>query len=155
MGHFNRANAGKSTDPITVDVERGALIFFAETIGETNPVHRSVEAARGAGHPDVVAPATYAAVLDMAATQDATRAGAIDALALVGANMRYLLHGTEAYDYHAPIHAGDQITVVTRIKGFTDAKGGKLEIAHLETKITHAERGDLVTVRRDLIHRLG
>ena len=41
------------------------------------------------------------------------------------------------------------------IKGFTDAKGGKLEIAHLETKITHAERGDLVTVRRDLIHRLG
>jgi hypothetical protein len=91
----------------------------------------------------------------MAATHEAKRSGQPDALTLVGANMRFLLHGTEAYEYHAPIHAGDQVTVATRINGFTDAKGGKLEIAHMETKITHAERGDLVTVRRDLIHRLG
>ena len=69
--------------------------------------------------------------------------------------MRVLLHGSEEFEYHAPVFAGDEVTLSTRVKGFSDAKGGKLEIAHLETTVRHAERGDLITIRRDLIHRLG
>ncbi|MFV0301178.1 MAG: MaoC family dehydratase N-terminal domain-containing protein [Paracoccus sp. (in: a-proteobacteria)] len=154
MGRFNRACEGQKIGPFPVEVERGALVFFARTIGETDPVHSDVAAARAAGHPDIVAPPTYGAVLDMAAAHDAARRGEEGALALIGADMRRLLHGAERFDYHGPIFAGDEVTLTTIVKGFSDARNGKLEFAHLETTISHAERGDLVTIRRDLIHRL-
>ncbi|MDU8928005.1 MaoC family dehydratase N-terminal domain-containing protein [Alisedimentitalea sp. MJ-SS2] len=155
MARFNRDSEGQVSAPVPVDVERGALVFFSETIGETNPIYVNPGAARAAGYPDVVAPATYAVVLDMAAAHETRRTGGTDILTRIGADMRRLLHGNEAYEYHGPIFAGDRVTLSTRVRGFSDAKGGKLEFAHLETTITHKERGPLVTVRRDLIHRLG
>lgn len=154
MGIFNRSSAGRETAPITVIVERGAVAFFAGTIGETNPIHSDVDAARAAGHADVMAPPTYPVVLEMAASKEGERKGQKAVLDMIGADMRYLLHGTENYEYHGPIFAGDTVEVVSRIKGFSDAKGGQLEIAHLEMEIRHAERGILVITHRDLIHRL-
>ena len=155
MARFNRDSEGQVSAPVPVDVERGALVFFSETIGETNPNHFNTGAARAAGYPDIVAPVTYAAVLDMAAAHDTRRAGGTDILTRIGADMRRLLHGNEAYEFRGPIFAGDRVTLSTRIKGFSDASNGKLEFAHLETTITHKDRGPLVTIRRDLIHRLG
>lgn len=154
MGRFNRDSEGARIGPFSVQVERGALAFFARTIGETDPVFWDPDAARAAGYPDIKAPPTYGAVLDMAASHEADRRGDTGALALIGADLRRLLHGAERYDYHGPIFAGDQVTLTTTVKGFSDASTGKLEFAHLQTTITHAERGDLVTIRRDLIHRL-
>ncbi|MEQ9695014.1 MaoC family dehydratase N-terminal domain-containing protein [Shimia sp. SDUM112013] len=154
MGIFNRSSAGHETPPIAVLVERGAVAFFSETIGEANPIHFDVDAARAAGHPDIMAPATYPVVLDMAAAKEGTRKGQVDLLSLIGADMRYLLHGTETYEYHGPIYAGETVKVISRVKGFSDAKGGALEIAHLEMELRHPERGTLAIATRDLIHRL-
>jgi len=155
MGSFNRESAGQVSAPVSIDVERGALVFFAETIGETNPIHLDAQAAQAAGYCDIVAPPTYPAVLDMAAAHETRRAGRDDILTRIGADLRRLLHGTEAYEYHGPIVAGDRVTVSTRVKGFSVSSTGKLEFAHLETEITHADRGLLVSLQRDLIHRLG
>lgn len=154
MGIFNRETAGHASQPIEIIVERGAVAFFAETIGESNPVHCDVDAARAAGHPDVVTPATYPVVLGMIAAKEGARRDIPETLAVIGADMRYLLHGTEAYEYHGPIYAGDRVEVVNRVTGFSDAKGGALEIAHLEMEIRHPERGTLAVAKRDLIHRL-
>ena len=155
MGIFDRSSAGHESPPIDVIVERGAVAFFAETIGETNPIHSDAEAARAAGHPDVMAPVTYPVVIDMAAAKESERKGMPALLEVIKADMRYLLHGNENYDYHGPIFAGDTVQVISRVKGFSDAKGGKLEIAHLEMEIRHPGRGTLTVARRDLIHRLG
>lgn len=154
MGIFDRSSAGYESAPVTVNVERGAVAFFAETIGETNPIHFDLDAARAAGHPDVMAPATYPVVLDMAASKEGARKGQKDLLGLIAADMRYLLHGNENYDYHGPIFAGDTVEIISRIKGFSDAKGGALEIAHLEMEVRHPDRGTLSVAHRDLIHRL-
>ena len=154
MGIFDRSSAGHESAPVDVSVERGAIAFFAETIGETNPIHFDIDAAQAAGHPDVMAPATYPVVLDMAASKEAASKGHKDLLALIGADMRYLLHGTENYTYHGPIYAGDTVEVISRVKGFSDAKGGALEIAHLEMEVRHPQRGTLSIATRDLIHRL-
>ncbi|MEZ5716230.1 MAG: MaoC family dehydratase N-terminal domain-containing protein [Paracoccaceae bacterium] len=113
MGLFDRSSAGHRTWPVAVVVERGPLLFFAETIGETDPLCLDPAAARTAGLPDIVAPPTYAAALDRVAVMQAAREDQPDILALIGADMRYLLHGSESYDYHAPIHAGETVEHVT------------------------------------------
>ncbi|MGR3713319.1 MAG: FAS1-like dehydratase domain-containing protein [Shimia sp.] len=155
MGIFDRTSEGHITDPVAVTLERGAIAFFAETIGETDPMHLDADAAQAAGHPDVLAPATYAVVVGTFAGQKAARQGKPDLLTLINGDLRVLLHGTEAYDYHGPMFAGDTVHVQNEVTGFTDAKGGKLEIAHVTTRITHPERGPLVTATRGIIHRLG
>lgn len=154
MGLFDRSSAGYESTPIEITAERGAIAFFAETIGETNPIHFDVDAARKAGHPDVIAPATYPVVLEMAAAKEGLRKGQSPMIDVIAADMRYLLHGTEVYNYHGPIFARDTLQIVGRVTGFSDAKGGKLEIAHLEMEVRHATRGTLAVARRDLIHRL-
>ncbi|MBY6163844.1 MaoC family dehydratase N-terminal domain-containing protein [Mameliella alba] len=153
-GLFDRQTVGQATTPQEIHVDRASLIRFAEVIGETDPVFLSVKAARAAGHPDVVAPPTYAAVIDMAAMQDAARAGVPDVHALIRADFRYLLHGEETYHYHGPIHAGDRLYHQTTVLGFSDAGSGRMELARLETVIRHPDRGPLVTCQRTLVHRL-
>ncbi|MDV4143440.1 MULTISPECIES: FAS1-like dehydratase domain-containing protein [Shimia] len=155
MGIFDRSTAGQKTPPIEVTLERGAIAFFAETIGETNPIHFDVDAARAAGHPDVVAPATYPVVVGTFAGKESMRRGLPGIHAIINADFRCLLHGTESYIYHGPIHAGETVSVENEVLGFADAKGGKLEIAQVATRITHPERGLLVEAKRDIIHVLG
>lgn len=155
MGIFNRTTKGHITPPVEVTLERGALAFFANTIGETNPIYLDAAAAQAAGHPDIMAPATYAVVVGTFAGQTAKRQGQPDILELINGDLRVLLHGTEAYDYHRAMFAGDTVSVENEITGFSDAKGGALEIAHVTTRITHPERGLLVTATRGIIHRLG
>ena len=154
MGLFDRSCAGYESVAVEIIAERGAIAFFAESIGETNAIHFDVDEARKAGHPDVMAPATYPVVLEMAAAKEGQRKGQPPMIEVIGADMRYLLHGTETYDYHGPIFAGDTLQIVGRVTGFSDAKGGLLEIAHLEMEVHHAKRGTLAVARRDLIHRL-
>ena len=154
MGLFDRTTKGYVSAPVDVRVERGAIAFFAETIGETNPIHFDARAARAAGFPDVMAPATYPVVLDMAAAKATERAGQPDLLTLIKADMRCLLHGTESYEYLGPVFAGDTVQVTSKVKGFSDARGGALEIVHLEMEIRHPDRGILAIAHRDLIHRL-
>ncbi|MBO9409039.1 MaoC family dehydratase N-terminal domain-containing protein [Shimia sp. R9_1] len=154
MGIFDRSAKGHITPVIEITIERGALIFFAETIGETNPVHLDTRAARAADHPDILAPATYAVVVGTLAGQKAKRRGQPDILELINGDLRVLLHGAEDYTYHGPLYAGDTVEVENEITDFSDPKGGKLEIAHITTRISHPERGLLVEANRALIHRL-
>lgn len=155
MGIFDRSTKGHVTPAIEVTLERGALTFFAETIGETDPIYTDPAAAQAAGHPDILAPPTYAVVVGTFADKIAKRAGQPDILELINGDLRVLLHGTESYRYHGPMYAGDRLQVENEVTDFTDAKGGKLEIAHITTRITHATRGLLVEAKRGIIHRLG
>ncbi len=155
MGIFDRTTKGHITPAIEVTLERGALAFFAQTIGETNPIYFDPAAAQAAGHSDIMAPATYAVVLGTLADQQAQRQGQPDLLTLINGDLTVLLHGSEAYEYHGAIFANDTVTVQTEILDFNDAKGGKLEIAHVATRITHPTRGLLVSATRAIIHQLG
>lgn len=47
--------------PMTLEVERGRLRFFAHTIGLTDPIYFDVDAARRAGHRDLVVPRPFLA----------------------------------------------------------------------------------------------
>ena len=154
-GIFKRDTKGRAIAPVTVSVERGRIRFFAKVLGFGDPVHHDVDAARAAGHPDLVAPPSFVMALDADATAIRETRGQIDAAALVGCDFRYLLHGDEAYAYLGLIYAGDEVEISTEVIDFYDKKGGAMEFVVLVSRVTHPERGLLLTSKRTLLHRFG
>ena len=53
---------GKTYEPVLYAVGREKIKEYARAVGETNPVHLDVEAARAGGYADVVAPPMFAVV---------------------------------------------------------------------------------------------
>jgi acyl dehydratase len=116
-----------------VEVERGRLRFFAEAIGETDPVYTDVEAARRAGHPDLPVPPTFFFSLGLEAPDPF---GYLDAL---GVDLRHVLHGEQRFEYERMAYAGDTLLLSERIVDVTAKRGGAMELLVKETDI---RRGD-------------
>ena len=58
----NTQAVGKTYEPALYAVGREKIKEYARAVGETNPLHLDVEAARAAGYADVVAPPMFAVV---------------------------------------------------------------------------------------------
>ena len=153
-GLFKRETKGKSLPPVTVSVERGRIRFFAQVLGETDPIHLDLDEARAKGHPDLVAPPSFFMVVEALANEERRRRGEVALAELIGCDYRYLLHGNEHYDYEQLIFAGDEVSLTTSIVDFYDKKGGAMEFVSIESVIEHAERGVLVRATRTLLHKL-
>ena len=100
---------GHEFEAVTLPVEEGRLRFVAKSIGETNPVYSDPEAARKAGHPALPAPPTFVFMLEVDAVD------LQDLVSFFGCKLGQLLHGEQGFVYHAPIYAGDRITVKKKV----------------------------------------
>ena len=154
-GLFKRETKGMAIDPVSVVVERGRIRFFAEVLGEKDPLFTDVEKARAQGHPDVAAPPSFFMVIEALADEERRRQGMQSVAVLVGCDFRYLLHGDEHYSYGGLIYAGDEVSLSTRVVDFYDKKGGLMEFVVLESLITHPKRGEIVRAKRTLLHKFG
>lgn len=117
--------------PHTVDVEKGRLRFFARAIGETDPVYLDEQAACEAGFRALPAPPTYAFSLEL----DQPRPFAI--LESLGVRLDRILHGTQRFKYHAPICAGDRITLEPVVQDIYEKKGGAMGFIVIHTGATN------------------
>jgi acyl dehydratase len=148
---IDRRHVGETSEPRTVDVEKGFLAFFAKATGETNPIYFDEAAARAAGHPAIPAPPTYLFSLHLAAP--ARRGDLLDPVGGMGIDMRRILHGEQSFTYHRPIYAGDRLTLTTTTADIYEKKGGALEFVVQETKavgqdgVIRAEMRAVVVVR--------
>jgi len=135
---------GHELPPSTLTVDRTRLQFFAKVIGETDPVYANAAAAQAAGHPDVLAPLTFvfAAELDSGATRAM--------LDRIGLPIAKLLHGEQRFQYHRLVHAGDTITVRSRIADITSKKNGALEFV-TRASTAHNQRDELVAELRSVL----
>ena len=99
---LNPAWVGKSfpgTEPY--EVSREKIREFATAIGDTNPAYLDPAAAQELGHPDVIAPPTFAIVV-------ALRMGSRIVLDPdLGLNYALVVHGEQSFTHHRPIRAGD------------------------------------------------
>jgi len=112
---------GRSYPPSTVyEVGRAKIAEFAAAIGETDPVHRDAEAARAAGHPDVIAPPTFAIVVSL---QAATSVLDDPDVAL---DYSRVVHGEQRFTHHRPIRAGDRLVATTTIDAVRSVGGNDL-----------------------------
>jgi acyl dehydratase len=116
--------------PITVQVERGRLQFFAQAIGESNPVYVDLTAARRAGHPDLPVPPTFFFSLELEPPDP------FYYLAELGIDLRRILHGEQSFTYHSMVYAGDTVTMRRKIIDVYSKKRGALEFLVKKTEIS-------------------
>ncbi|MFN7130670.1 MAG: MaoC family dehydratase N-terminal domain-containing protein, partial [Myxococcales bacterium] len=98
---LDRRIIGRNFPPLLNEIEKGAIRRFADSYGDTNPIHRDEEAAKAAGYRNVVAPPTFPATLETS----------VDFFDLLGIRHRTVLVGEQSFEYHQPICAGDRVVV--------------------------------------------
>jgi acyl dehydratase len=141
---IDKAFIRRELAPSTLTLERGRLRFFAQAIGETDPVYTDVDAARAAGYADLPAPPTFL----FAAELDSGNSMAL--IDLLKIPLAKLLHGEQGFTYHRAACAGDTITVHPRITDIYDKKGGALEFV-VKTAEARNQRDELVAELRTVI----
>jgi acyl dehydratase len=117
------------------EVSRVKIAEFAAAIGDPNPVYTDQAAARAAGHPDVIAPPTFAIVISMAS------AGVAIGDPGLGVNYAMVVHGEQRFAYERPIVAGDVLIAQPTITEIRDA--GRNVMVTTSTEVRTAA-GELV-----------
>jgi acyl dehydratase len=144
---IDRSHIGRELAPSVLDVETGRLVFFAQAIGETDPVYTDETAARAAGYPALPAPPTFifAAELDSRAV--------VSMLDAMGVPLARILHGEQAFRYLAPVCAGDTVTVRSRVADIYARRSGALEFIVKESTATNQHGTEVATMRSVIVVR--
>jgi len=129
------------------DVSRSAIAAFATAIGSDDPVHHDPDAARNAGHPDVVAPPTFPIVVGFASLQ------VLLAEPSVGIELRNVLHADQRFAVVRPVHAGDVLTAVLRVESVRSVAG--TDLIATSSRITTVGGEPVCTSYATLAHRSG
>ena len=116
-------------------VGRETIREYAHAVGETDPLHLDVDAARERGHPDLVAPPMFAVVYCAAAIEEAL----LDPD--VGIDYAMLVHGGQEFSWGPLVHAGDEITTVVELAEVSTRIG--LKFYRFESRSV-SQQGDVV-----------
>lgn len=143
---MNPELAGRSypaTEPYLVGREK--VREFARAVLATSPLNLDPEAARAAGYADVVAPPTFAVVV-----QEHTLAqllGDPDA----GIDFSRVVHGDQRFTFTRPIVAGDELTATLTVTSVKSLGGHSMVTA--ESAIADATGSHVVTAISTLVVR--
>jgi acyl dehydratase len=143
---INRDYVGRSfpaSEPY--EVSRVKIADFASAIGDPNPLYRDRAAARAAGHPDVIAPPTFAIVVSMAGSGSAIADPAL------GLNYAMVVHGEQRFEYSRPLVAGDVVTAQATITDIRDA--GRNVMLTTSTEIRTVQGEHVCTAISTLVER--
>ncbi len=113
----NTEPVGRSYDPVTYAVGREKIREYAAAVGETNPLHVDVEAARAAGYDDVVAPPMFAVVYSSPAVTVAMFDPEL------GVDFARVVHGAQELVWGPLVVAGDEITTTATVKDISERGG--------------------------------
>ncbi len=98
MPAVDAALIGAESEPVTFEVEKGAIVKLAAAIGDPHPDYAA----------GLAAPPTFPTTFRMAVP------------GLSDLDPARFLHGEQEYEYERPIRAGDRITCVARIASVTE-----------------------------------
>lgn len=134
---------GRSYPPSAVyEVGRAKIAEFAAALGEEDPVHRDPAAARALGHPDVIAPPTFAIVVTL------ETANVVLADPDVDFDYSRVVHGEQRFTHHRPIRAGDRLVATTSIENVRTVAGNDM----LTTRVDVAtEDGEAVCTATSML----
>jgi acyl dehydratase len=126
-------------------VGREKIREFATAVFATSPINFDVEAARAAGHPDLVAPPTFPVVV-----QESTLAQLL-AEPDAGIDFSRVVHGDQRFTFTRPVVAGDELTATLRV---TSVKSlGPHSMVTAESTIVDADGAHVVTATSTLVVR--
>jgi acyl dehydratase len=128
---------GKTYPATTYAVGREKVREYALAVGESNPLYHDVEAARAAGHDDVVAPPMFAVVFAMRAVAPAM----FDPELAI--DFARLVHSGQEFTWGPLVVAGDEIETIATVTDITERAGNGFFV--FETTSTN-QRGETVCV---------
>ncbi|MFQ6029092.1 MAG: MaoC family dehydratase N-terminal domain-containing protein [Dehalococcoidia bacterium] len=124
---------GVETAPITMEVEKGAILRFAEAIGDSNPQWNDESAARKSRYGGLIAPPTFLRSMR-----------SVRAEPPFDLSLTRLLDGGSDWEYFEPVRAGDRITAVARIADLAERQGRLGPMVLLTAVITYRNQFDEV-----------
>jgi acyl dehydratase len=114
-------------------VGREKIREFALAIGEGASVCRDVDAARAAGHPDVIAPPTFAVTFTMPMIEAFLRDPDF------GWDYSRMVHGDQSITLHRPIHGGDELVTTIHVEDLRTRAGSHMLTLRCEVADTAGE----------------
>jgi acyl dehydratase len=108
---------GKRYDPLVYAVGREKIREYALAVGETEPLHLDVAAARRAGYADVVVPPMFAVVYSGPAMGPAL----FDPE--VGLDFSLMVHGGQEFKWGPLVVAGDEISTTVSVVSIEERAG--------------------------------
>lgn len=122
---------GREGPPVTMEVEKGAIIKFAEAIGDDNPLFNDEAAARQTRHGGLIAPPTFLRSL---------RVGLPELPFEIPFDRR--LDGGSDWEYFQPVRPGDRIQAVARVIDLSERSGRIGLMIFMTAKITYQNQFD-------------
>src|ERR1700680_774087 len=110
----NAQAVGKTYEPSLYAVGREKIKEYARAVGETNPIHLDVQAARAAGYYDVVAPPMFAVVYS------APSLGPTIFDPEIELNLAMMVHGGQEFEWGPVVVAGDEIATTVSVKDISE-----------------------------------
>jgi acyl dehydratase len=143
---LDQSFVGRSYPPTAAyEVGREKIREFAEAIGDPHPAYTDPDAAKALGHPDVIAPPTFAFTLTYAA------AGVVVQDPELGIDYGRVVHGDQKFAYARPIRSGDRLTVVSTIEAVRSMAGN--DILDVRGEVHDASGEHVVTAWTKLVAR--
>jgi acyl dehydratase len=128
---------GKRYPPLLYAVGREKVREYAEAVGETNPLYLDVEAARAAGHADLVAPPMFVVVYSSRAFFPALFDPELEI------DFAHLVHGGQEFHWDELVVAGDEITTTLEFKDTSERAGLRFDVFE---SVSVNQRGQTVSV---------
>ena len=144
-----KAMIGTMSEPILMEVERGAIKRYAESVGDDSPLFHDVEYCKHTRYGDLICPPGFWGW--------PIKARSIGGMAMVGpvlakAGLWRILDGGVDQEFYIPIKAGDVLTAYSKISDIREREGkaGKMVFTTVETTYLN-QNGDKVAVSRATI----
>lgn len=129
--------SGLESRPVTMEVEKGAIIKFAQAIGDDNPLWNDEAAARRTRYGGLIAPPTFLRSM-----------GLLRPVLPFEVPFHRLLDGGSDWEYFEPVRLGDRITAVARITDLRERTGRLGLMLFMTTVVTYRNQfGEVVAAQ--------
>ena len=122
---------GTESKPVTMTVEKGAIVNFAQAIGDANPAYNDEAAARKTRYGSLIAPPTFLRCMR-----------AVQPELPFALPFERLLDGGSDWEYCQSVRAGDRITAVARVTDISERSGRIGLMIFIKTLITYRNQFD-------------
>ncbi|ANW18648.1 MaoC family dehydratase N-terminal domain-containing protein [Streptomyces clavuligerus] len=143
---IDQSFVGRSYPPTEpYEVGREKIREFAEAVGDDHPAYTDAEAAKALGHPDVIAPPTFAFAITFRA------AGEVIQDPGLGLDYDRVVHREQKFAYTRPVCAGDRLSVVSTIESIKTLAGN--DVVEIRGEVRDETGAHVVTAWTKLVAR--
>ncbi len=132
---------GSASEKVKNTIERGAVIKFADAIGDLNPLFINEEVGANSNYKRNLAPPTFPITLNY---------GIIEGLELP---KKGLIHGEQSFRYNKPLFVGDIVFCSARLSNYKErlGNGGSMGMLTIEKMGETAEGERIFTMKQTVI----